>query len=112
MKKHHLYCQKPWFNLIRNGKKTVEGRKNLPKFLLWRPNDHLIFQLNDEQFLTRIIDLRRYNGLAEYLNAEGFHKVLPGVKSFDEAMHIYWQWSTKEEIAKYGFLAIEVELLL
>lgn len=111
MKTHYLHCQNPWFNLIRDGKKTVEGRKNLPKFRTWRPGDHLIFQHKNEQFSTRIVALRRYKNLSEYLNTEGFQRVLPGVESFDEAMHIYLQWSTEEEIAKYGFLAIEVELL-
>lgn len=111
MKKHHLHCQDPWFSFIRNGQKIVEGRKNLTKFKKWRPGDHLIFQCNNEEFSTRIVALRCYKSLSDYLDSEGFQRVLPGVRSLDEAMSIYLQWSTEEEIAKYGFLAIEVELL-
>lgn len=111
MKTHHLHCQNPWFRLIRDGKKIVEGRKNLPKFNSWHIGDYLVFQCSQEQFLTRIVDLRRYKNLREYLNAEGFENVLPGIKSFDEAVDIYLQWSTQEEIAKFGFLAIEVALI-
>lgn len=111
MRKHNLHCQNPWFSFIRDGKKIVEGRKNLPKFRLWQPGDHVIFQCGSEQFLTKIIAMRRYNDLLDYLNTEGVENVLPGVKSLKEAMDIYLQWSTKEEIAKIGFLAIEVQLL-
>lgn len=110
MKNHHLHCQNPWFSFIRDSQKTVEGRKNLPKFRTWRPDDHVIFQCNNEEFSTRIVALRSYKNLSDYLNAEGFQRVLPGVKRLDEAMRIYLQWSTEEEIAKCGFLAIEVTL--
>lgn len=33
-------------------------------------------------------------------------KALPQVTSFDEAVKIYHQWSTPEEIQTYGFLGI------
>lgn len=110
MKPHYLHCQNPWFSLIRDGKKTVEGRKNLPKFNFWQKGDYLIFQCGHEEFLTRIVDIRQYKTLQEYLKTEGFQRVLPGVQSFDEAIRIYQQWSTQAEIDKFGFLAIEIEL--
>lgn len=111
MKTHYLHCQNPWFNFIRDGKKIVEGRKNLPKFKSWCKDDYLIFRCGHAEFLTRIVELRRYKNLEEYLNFEGFERVLPGIQSFDEALSIYLQWSTKKEIAKFGFLAIEVKLI-
>lgn len=111
MKTHHLHCHDPWFSLIRSGDKRVEGRKNLPMFRHWRVGDIIIFRLRNEEFSTKIVDLRRYQTLDEYLISEGSEKVLPGVSSVENARKIYLQWSTPDEIEKFGFLAIEVSLL-
>jgi len=109
MKIHRLHCQDPWFTFIRQETKTVEGRKNLPQFKDWQVGDTLIFFLDEKEFCTKIIDLRHYSSLEDYLRTEGIAKVLPGVKSLEEGLAIYYQWSKPEEIIQYGFLAIEVE---
>lgn len=108
MKTHRLHCQDPWFTFIKNGIKSVEGRKNLPTFLSWQPKDKVVFFLGNNQFNTEIVALRRYNSLEDYLTNEKVEKVLPGITSLSEAIRIYLQWSSKEEIEQLGFLAIEV----
>jgi ASC-1-like (ASCH) protein len=109
MKIHRLHCQDPWFSLIEIGKKTVEGRKNLPKFHNWKPGDLVVFHLDAREFKTRIRNIRGYKTLEDYLLTEGLEQVLPGVKSLKEGIEIYTQWSTPKEIDTFGFLAIEVE---
>src|SRR5687767_200288 len=95
---HRLHCQDPWFTLIKEGKKPVEGRKNLPLFKSWQPQDTLIFYLGDQSFKTTITALRRYKALEDYLRTETLARTLPGVASVAEGVDIYLQWSTKEEI--------------
>lgn len=111
MKIHRLHCQDPWFSLIESGKKCVEGRKNLPKFCNWKPGDIVIFYLGTKDFKTRIRAIRQYYSLEDYLTTETLERVLPGVKTLEEGIQIYLQWSTLEEIGRFGFLAIEVERL-
>jgi len=110
-KTHELHCQDPWFTLIRNGKKIVEGRKNLAKFKSWAPGDIIIFKFKHNFFKAQITAMRRYKSLEEYLDCEGISKVLPGINTKEEAIKIYLQWSSLEEIKKYGFLAIEIRLI-
>ena len=111
MKHHRLHCQDPWFTLIKEGRKPIEGRKNLPKFKDWRPGDRLMFELEGQSFETEIIALRRYKTLEDYLSTETLGRTLPGVETMTEGIAIYLQWSSRVEIERYGFLAIEVKLL-
>ncbi len=111
MQIHELHCQEPWFSFIQSGKKIVEGRKNLPKFAQWKPGDILDFYCDGKSFRTRIIDMRRYKTLEYYLTTETLECVMPGVKTLEEGVAVYLQWSTRIEIEKYGFLAIEIQVL-
>lgn len=108
MKTHHLHCQEPWFSLIKEGKKPIEGRKNLPKFRDWNVGDKLIFTIDTRSFETSITGLRKYRTLEDYLRTETLQRTLPGIKTIEEGVLTYLQWSSREEIEKIGFLAIEV----
>lgn len=110
MKTHHLHCQDPWFTLIKEGKKPIEGRKNLPQFKKWLPGDILIFYLNNQSFQTQITAFRHYKTIESYLQHETLQRALPGIQTMEEGIRIYYQWSTEAEIKKYGFLAIEVKV--
>lgn len=101
-----MICDEPWFSYIRKGVKPVEGRKNTPKYQKIQVGDLIDFSNEEETFLTIVTDIRLYGSLEDYLNNVTFQKALPGASSFDEAIKIYHQWSTPEEIRKYGFLGI------
>ena len=91
MKTHRLHCQDPWFTLIRTGKKPVEGRKNLPKFQNWSVGDLLIFDLDRQSFKTRIVGLRRYKTLEDYLCTETLQRTLPDIKTIEDGVSTYIQ---------------------
>ena len=119
----------PTFDWIKHGIKTVEGRKYAEKYENYKPGDLLIFINNDndndndndnnndtnEKIFTVIKELRKYKTLEEYLKIEGYDKVLPGIKSFDDALKVYNRWSSVEEREEamrknkfgFGFVAIE-----
>lgn len=101
-----MICDEPWFSYIRQGIKPVEGRKNTPKHQKIQVGDFIDFSNKEETFLAIVTDIRLYATLEDYLNSVTFQKALPGISSFEEAINIYYQWSTPEEIRKYGFLGI------
>ncbi len=104
-----LQCENPWFDLLRSGVKPVEGRKNSPKYHHIQPGDTIEFLWQDEIFWAHVIDVRRYDTLEAYLQDVTIQKALPGVSSLDEALRIYYQWNTPQEILKYGFLGVFIE---
>lgn len=107
---HRLHCEDPWFTLIKNGVKPVEGRKNSPKYATWKTGDKLVFALGEQEFVTTITKISKYKTLEDYLEGETLARALPGVLTLEEGVNIYLQWSTREEIEENGFLGIEVSL--
>lgn len=108
MAKHIIDCCEPWFSLLRNKAKPVEGRKRSPKFRDIVPGDIIVFRStqNQEEFSATVTRIDEFNTLEEYLTTVTLEKALPGVATIEEGMNIYHQWSTEEEINKFGFLAI------
>jgi len=107
---HQLICDEPWFSFIKSGIKPVEGRKNSPKYQGIQVGDVIEFtNENGESFKAKIVEIRKYPSLVAYLEDTTIEKALPGVASLDDAIKIYHQWSTHEEIELHGFLGIFVE---
>lgn len=107
----YLTCDEPWFSYIRKGIKPVEGRKNSPKYQKMRVGDFIEFSNGNEHFRCMITEIRSYPSLERYLEDVTLPKALPNVSSLEEAIKIYHQWSTPEEINQYGFLGIFVKLV-
>lgn len=106
-----IHCQEPWFSKIKLGLKTVEGRKYNSKYHNLKSGDLLEFHCDDERFITEVIEVRTYKTLQEYLEVEGFKNVLPGVNSFEEAVAIYLQYNSREELSKAGgFIGIHIRI--
>jgi ASC-1-like (ASCH) protein len=53
----------------------------------------------------------KYPSLERYLLDVGIENAVPGTATLEDAMKIYYQWSTEEEIQKYGFLGIFIKLI-
>lgn len=106
-----IHCEDPWFSLIRDGIKPVEGRKGSPSHKKIKVGDFLNFTNGMEGFVAEVTEIRAYSTLEEYLNDVTVEKALPGVKTMEEALKIYRQWSTDEQIKAYGFLGIFIHPL-
>jgi ASC-1-like (ASCH) protein len=109
---HEIHCQEPWFSKIRSGIKKVEGRKYSAKYSALQSGEILKFYCNQESFLAEVVKVIRYSNLEKYLTAEGITNVLPGVKSYSEALEIYLGFNTNEKIQQAGgFLAIHLKII-
>lgn len=104
-----MVCDEPWFSFIRKGIKPVEGRKNSPKHQKIQVNDLIDFSNGQEHFRAIVTEIRSYASLEDYLNDVTVQKALPNVSSLQEALNIYHQWSTPDEIQAHGFLGIFIK---
>lgn len=106
-----IHCEEPWFSKIKDGSKTVEGRKFSAKYCALRPGDTLEFFCEGDSFLTEVVEVKHYQTLEEYLSAEGYQNVLPGINSFADALEVYLQYNSREDLnVAGGFLGIHVKL--
>lgn len=119
-----------WWYLIRIGQKTVEGRKRsiLRKLLgldeSVNPRDidattlvgtEISIRSDSDHpssiFRVKIIAIRYYNTLREYLEAEGWAKVLPHptINSIEDAIAEYHKYFSDDDIAAAGgMVALEI----
>lgn len=105
----NMHCEDPWFSYLRRGIKPVEGRKNTPAYQDIKVGDKINFSNGKDSFMADVVEIRTYSSLEQYLEDVSIEKALPGVKSLQEALDIYHQWSTEEKIRQYGFLGIFVK---
>lgn len=117
MASHQIECSEPWFSLIRDSVKKVEGRKNTERWAKIKELDTLVFLEKESkvEFITKVTKVVKYaapNALRKYLEGETVAKALPGVTTMEEGMKIYLQWSTMKEIEDSGaMLGIHVEVV-
>jgi len=108
------HLSEPWFSLISLGLKTVEGRKNKGKFKDMRIGETIEWvneDFNKRTVLTEIIGKREYMKFDEFLSAEGLDRCLPGIKTIDDGLSVYYKYFTKEDEDRYGVVAIELRVL-
>ncbi len=112
--KYVEHLSEPWFTLISMGLKTFEGRKNKGRFKEMQIGD-IIKWYNDDfehrEILTKIVDKYEYDTFEKYLIDLTLEKCLPGVKSLDTGLSVYYKYFTKEDEQEYGVVAIKVELI-
>lgn len=97
------------FELIQSGKKTIELRLNDEKRRKIRVGDHILFNSSLE---VEVVALHSYSDFEELyaafpLSVLGYCKEEEATASPDDMLAYY----TKEQIATYGALGIEIKLI-
>lgn len=115
---HIMECQEPWFSFIKKGIKTVEGRKGIDRWKKIKVGDTIVFTdgSDNNKFNAAVTGINVYEGkgtdsLKNYLETETLARALPSIKTMDDGMKVYMQWSTPEQLEKYGMLGIQVKLI-
>ena len=106
-----MNIQEPWFSLIQNGQKQVEGRLNRGKFQELRVNDTIRFTNNDKSFNAKITKITKYPNFGDLLFNEKLYRVLPGFPNIKCGIILYDKFYKFNEIKEFGTLAIEVAVL-
>jgi ASC-1-like (ASCH) protein len=111
-----LNIYEPWFSLIANGQKQVEGRLFQGIFKEFKVNDTIRFinKMNgkEKSLTVKIIKLTKYPNFGDLLFHEKLHRVLPGLPSIKCGIILYDKiYKLKfNEIKECGTLAIEIAL--
>ncbi len=108
-----VHVSLPWYNLIKQGVKTVEGRPNRSTFAQMKIGDKVEFfnkELN-ENFMAEVTKVTHHKTFEEMIRTNGIDNVLPGIRTIDEGVQVYMQYYTKEIEAEFGVVGIHVKLL-
>lgn len=107
----NLSLKRKYFEAIKFGKKTVEGRLNGPKFKNLLSGDFISFTTTDpdESILVKVIDVNLYPSFEAMLQNEGIEKMLPGIDDLKVGVGIYESFpGYKAQVEKAGALAIKI----
>lgn len=115
---YQISVREPWFSLIRNGDKTVEGRPNRGIFSRMKTGQTILFYNFDtrtrerRQFTVEITGKKMYKSFEELIATEGIENILPkqGFKTVEQAVSVYRQWYPKET-ERDGVLGIHVKVV-
>lgn len=112
--------QEPWFSLIQNGIKKIEGRPNKGMFKKLKKGDIVVW-INDitgkrRECRTLITNVRIYKSFHEMIETEGITNVLPatgaGIITVDDGVNkVYRQWYNEDMERQSGVAAIEMKVL-
>lgn len=111
IKKH---VSEPWFSLIGNGRKSVEGRLNKGDFKDLQIGDTILWYNNDiqnKEILTKVTKKTVYKTFKQYLKKEGIDNCLPDTNNIRDGINIYYKYYTKEQEKEFGVVAIRLELI-
>ena len=85
--KHSL--QKRWFDLIKSGVKTLEGRIRKGNWLNVDAGDVLVFYCENDEVTCVVEELTEYASFEEMLSNVNLGSILPGIDSVEEGLKIY-----------------------
>lgn len=98
-----------YFELVAEGRKSVEVRVQYPSLRGLKAGDHIRFVCGRDDVLTRVVRVSRYSSFEEMLDAEGPERVNPASSRAQQLANIRRIYGPEKEAL--GVLAIEIELL-
>ena len=105
-KTYTISVRQPWFNLIKEGKKTIEGRLNKGLFSELKIGDEIVWICKKLKFKINVIKIEQYKSFSEMIKQEQLENVLPTIKNDAEGVKVYRQFYTEKDEKTYGVLAI------
>ena len=106
-----VHVNRIWFEFIREGKKTIEGRLNKGKFKDMKIGDIISFVNDANKVKVQIINKTKYNTFKEYLVMEGLKNTLPNIKTIKDGLDVYYSYYTKNQEREHKIVAIEIKIV-
>jgi ASC-1-like (ASCH) protein len=108
--------QEPWFSLIKNGTKTIEGRLSRGLYATFQVGEVIVWKNDSDSsalpFQTLIKRISKYDSFRQMLEQEGIEHVLPTVASIEEGVAVYRRFYSEEQEKEHKVLAIEINVLV
>jgi len=105
---HKFTVKDPYFEQIKDGKKTVEGRLKKGRFEHINKGDTIYWINRDtkEEVKTKVTEHKTYDSISDMIKEVGHKKLLPGTKSNEEAQEKYSSFYGDEKINSNKAIAI------
>lgn len=112
---HIMRLNEPWFSYVKSGEKIYEGRRATEKVNSIQIGDILSFisvQNPLDVLNTTVVDVLSFNTFQDALNRISLTEVLPGIKSIEDGVKIYYKYVSLETQLKDGVKMIRCKQFL
>ena len=113
MKKYTLPIRevdKSFFDVLRQGLKTIETRAATDKYRQIKSGDILVFVCGKDKLEKRVKGVSRFQTIDELVKVFDFKKIMPLVSSVEEMKEVYYSFpGYRGKIEKFGLVALELE---
>lgn len=108
-----IHVSEPWFSLIFDGKKTIEGRPNKGIFKELKDGQTVTFFNKDlhKQYQVVVEEKHEYETFEDMIKTEGLENVLPNVETVSDGVNVYRQWYDEEVEKTYGIIGIKISVV-
>lgn len=103
-----LNVNKIWYDYIKEGNKTIEGRLDKGKFSQLKIGQEIYFINERNKIKVKIFNITKYKSFKQYLEMEGLKRTLPGITNIKDGVDVYYSYYTKEMEKLYGVLSIDI----
>lgn len=115
---HNMKLADEWFNYVKNGEKTIEGRVLDKKRKLLDVGDFIIFTNNHNKKkmvkteITLLEEIIKPTSFKKAINEDNFLKLIPSAKNIEDVVKVYDNISEYKEGAKeHGIVLIHLKLV-
>ncbi len=110
---HLMHVKENWLKKILSGSKVIEGRLYDEKRRRISIGDCIILrsESTNREIYVYVKYLRVYPSFKNMILAEGLNRVLPGIRSIDEGIKVYYKYYSRSDEERYGVVAIGLGLL-
>jgi ASC-1-like (ASCH) protein len=106
-----INVQNPWFTLIKQGRKTIEGRLNKGQFSRLEVGQIVMWENAGQTVKTKLVRIEKYQSFSDMLVNEGLRHTVPGKETLKDGVDVYRGFYSEAKEAEHGVLAIEVKLM-
>lgn len=99
------------FQDVKDGLKTVEAKLNTEKWKDVRVGDDFIWTYDNQQVITRVVDVYYYPSFSDMINTEGLPWIFPRCSSVDEGVKYFEYLYDKVEECMYGVVAFTLRII-
>lgn len=104
---HNMKLKEPWYGLMQEGRKTVEGRLLDDKRKKYKKGDYIKF--NNEGWTFQIKKINVYKTFKDMLISEGLANVLPDITSLEDGIAIYKKYYSDKDEQRLGVVAVIID---
>lgn len=94
-----MWIKRPYFQLIKSGQKTLEGRIGYPSMRRIKKGNDVLLRTGGDEVKIKILDVREYGDFREALRHEDIGRLLPDIKpenALEAYERIYPEWKVKQ----------------